>query len=81
MCLATLIHTIIVLVPMYFVWRTGFYFGVADYTAAYGDGTGVNLFALIFGILLANGLIEIALAGVIGTPIAMAMKVVLNKNK
>ena len=81
LCLCTLIHTIIVLVPMYIVWRTGFYFGVADYTAAYGDGTGVNLFALIFGILLANGLIEIALAGVIGTPIAMAMKFVLNKNK
>ena len=81
MCVATFIHTIIVLVPMYIIWRTGFYFGVADYTAAYGDGTGVNLFALIFGILLANGLIEIALAGIVGTPIAMAMKVVLNKDK
>ena len=81
LCLSTLIHTIIVLVPMFIVWKTGFYFGVADYTAAYGDGTGVNLFALIFGILLANGLIEIALAGIVGTPIAMAMKVVLNKDK
>ena len=81
LCLCTLIHTIIVLVPMYIVWRTGFYFGVADYTAAFGDGTGTNLFTIIFGILLANGLIEIALAGVVGTPIAMAMKVVLNKNK
>ena len=81
LCLCTLIHTIIVLVPMYIVWRTGFYFGVADYTAAFGDGTRTNLFTIIFGILLANGLIEIALAGVVGTPIAMAMKVVLNKNK
>ena len=81
LCLCTLIHTIIVLVPMYIVWRTGFYFGVADYTAAFGDGTGTNLFTIIFGILLANGLIEIALAGLVGTPIAMAMKVVLNKNK
>lgn len=81
LCLCTLIHTIVVLVPMYIVWRTGFYFGVADYTAAFGDGTGTNLFTIIFGILLANGLIEIALAGVVGTPIAMAMKVVLNKNK
>ena len=81
LCLSTLIHTIIVLVPMFIVWKTGFYFGVADYTAAYGDGTGVNLFALIFSILLANGLIEIALAGIVGTPIAMAMKVVLNKDK
>lgn len=81
MCLATFIHTIIVLVPMYIVWRTNFYFGVADYTANYGDGAGTNLFAIIFGILLANGLIEIALAGVIGTPIAMAMKVVLKQNK
>lgn len=81
LCLCTLIHTIIVLVPMYIAWRTGFYFGVADYTAAFGDGTGTNLFTIIFGILLANGLIEIALAGVVGTPIAMAMKVVLNKNK
>ena len=71
LCLSTLIHTIIVLVPMFIVWRTGFYFGVADYTAAYGDGTGVNLFALIFSILLANGLIEIALAGIVGTPIAI----------
>ena len=81
MCLSTLIHTIIVLVPMYIAWVTDFYFGVADYTAQYGDGTGTNLFAIIFGILLANGLIEILLAGVIGTPIAMAMKVVIKQNK
>ena len=81
MCLATFIHTIIVLVPMYIVWRTNFYFGVNDYTANYGDGTGINLFALIFGILLANGLIEILLAGVIGTPISMAMKVIIKQNK
>lgn len=81
MGLATFIHTVIVLVPMYIVWRTNFYLGVADYTANYGDGTGTNLFAIIFSILLANGLIEIALAAVVGTPIAMAMKVVLKQNK
>lgn len=81
MVLSTLIHTIIVLVPMYIIWRTGFYFGVADYTAQFGDGAGTNLFAIIFSILIANGIIEIILAGLIGTPIAMAMNVVLNKNK
>lgn len=81
MCLATLIHTIIVLIPLFIVWRTGFYFGAAEYTAQYGNGSGMNLFAFIYGTLIANGIFEILLAAIIGTPIAMAMKVVLKQNK
>ena len=80
MILATLIHTIIVLVPMYIVWRTNFYFGVADYVANYGDGSGTNLFTIIFGIFVSNGIIEIGLSAVIGTPISMALKNVLKQN-
>ena len=81
MIVSTFIHTIIVLVPMYIVWRTNFYFGVADYTAQFGDGTGSNLFAIIYSILIANGFIEIVLAGVVGTPISIALKTVINQNK
>ena len=80
MILATLIHTIIVLVPMYIVWRTNFYFGVADYVANYGDGSGTNLFTIIFGIFISNGIIEIGLSALIGTPISMALKNVLKQN-
>lgn len=80
MCLATLIHTIIVLIPLFIIWRTGFYFGAEDYAANYGSGEGQTVFTFIYATLISNGIIEIVLAGVIGTPIAMAMKVVLQKN-
>lgn len=80
MILSTLIHSIIVLVPMYIVWRTNFYFGVKDYVANFGDGSGTNLFTLIYGIFISNGIIEIALAAVIGTPISMALRTVLKQN-
>ncbi len=81
MCLSTLIHTLIVLIPLFLIWKYNFYFGVADYVAKYTDGSGQTLFAFIYATLISNGIIEIVLAGVIGTPVTIAMKAVLNKNK
>lgn len=81
LCLSTLLHTIIVLIPLFIVWKNGFYFGVEEYVAKNGDGSGMNLFSFIFAILSANGIIEILLAGIVGTPIVKIMKIILKNNE
>lgn len=81
MIVASLFHTLIVLSAIYIAWKTGFYFGVDEFVANCGTLEGTTLFKYIYAVLISNGLIEMGLAGVVGTPIVKAIKVLANKNK
>lgn len=63
MVLSTFVHTLLVLIPFY-------YFG-KDILAEVG-WVG-NMFTLIWGVIAANGVIEMILAGLVGGPIAQRL--------
>jgi uncharacterized membrane protein len=62
MVLATICHTIFVLVPLYFIGG-GF--------TVFNDA----LLPFIYGVLATNGILEAILAGVVGAPIAWRLKI------
>lgn len=81
MIVSSFLHTIIVLTMIFIVWKTGFYFGVDEFVANCGTLEGTTLFKYIYAVLISNGLIEMGLAGVVGTPIIKAIKVIASKNQ
>lgn len=81
MLVSTFLHTVMVLTCIYIVWKTNFYFGVDEFVANCGTLEGTNLFKYIYAVLISNGLLEMLLAGVVGTPIIKALKVLIKNNK
>lgn len=71
--ISTLIHTLLVLPILYLVANTGFYFTASENPLSITD----NLLPFIIGVLGANGVIEIVVAILAGTPIVLVMDKVI----
>lgn len=80
MIVATLFHSIIVISAIYVAWYTGFYFGVDEFVAASGTLIGVTIFKYFYILFISNGILEVIVAAVVGTPIIKALNV-LRTNK
>lgn len=76
-CLCTIIHTVIVLVPMFIIWRLGFYFFADDYVLANGNGENANLFMILYSVFITNGVLEVLLSMVVGTPVSLVLKKII----
>lgn len=82
MIFATLFHSIIVISAIYIAWNTGFYFGVDEFVAASGTLAGVSIFKYFYILFIGNGILEVIIAAVVGTPIVKALNTLrVNKSE
>lgn len=75
--ISTLFHTLLVLPLLYVVANNGFYFTASENPLTI---TG-NLLPFIIAVLAANGIIEILIAVLVGTPIILVMDKVVKNNE
>lgn len=75
--LVTLIHSLIVLPLLYWFGTTGFFF----FNDESVFGTDPGLFSFIWGFFVANSLLEILLAVLIGSPIVYVLKILQEQQK
>ncbi len=73
----TLIHSLIVLPLLYWFGTTGFFFFNSEFIFTVESG----LFGFIWGIFVANSLLEILLAVLIGSPIVYVLKILQDQQK
>ncbi len=78
MAVCTLFHTVVVLTVLYFITKSNFFFGADDYLPSQDGNT--SLFKTIYLVFTTNGIIEIALAVLVGTPISIAMDTILHRD-
>src|SRR5690554_2377111 len=75
MIISTFIHTLIVSVLLYFIGKSGFYFTASENPFT----TNQNILGVLVGLFSLNGLIEIALAALVGTPAVLVLNNIRNK--
>jgi uncharacterized membrane protein len=74
--ISTLIHSIIVIILLYFTIKTNLYFYADDYKAAFES---VTLKSILMILISFNSLIEIVIAVLVGTPAALILINLRNK--
>lgn len=76
MIISTLIHSLTVIPIYYYVIKNDFYFYASEYHSVFKDYTIVGL---MLGIVSINGIIELIIAAVIGTPTVLVLDKLRNK--
>ena len=77
MGVATLIHSLMVLPLLYIVVDTKFYF----FSNEYSFGLNQNIFQFIWGVLVANSVVEIIGAIIIGTAVTIPLLIIKEQNE